>query len=114
MSKDSIYHIVRCPYPAKGIVCCAKSCGAYHNCMIQFGITNDTLSQFLVIKDIGHNSGGCKTVTNDAERVVAELYANGILKDGVQLLYYDSENYLDELLHKKGKFTGFSSYDLTR
>lgn len=49
------------------------------------------------------------TVTNDAEDVVKKLTAIGRLKPGRQLLYYDSEGVLSELLHDgAGVFLGFA------
>lgn len=44
------------------------------------------------------------TITNDAERVVAQLTRR--LK-GRRLFYFDSEGDLDELLVRDGKFAGF-------
>lgn len=58
----------------------------------------------LIIKDMGHGTG-CPTVTNDAEAVVAELAPR--LSPRQRLLYYDSDNNLDELKIKDGKFVGF-------
>ncbi len=64
-------------------------------------------SEPLVIRDVGpwdkHLS-----VTNDAESVVEELVRNNRLLPGQRLLYYDSENMLDELVVKDGKFAGFA------
>ena len=61
-----------------------------------------------IIRDIGENS---RSVTNDAEAVVEYLTVSGAiqenLRSGQQLLYYDSEGQLDEILHKNGKFVGF-------
>ncbi len=54
------------------------------------------------IVDVGHNSG--KSVTNDAENVVQQilnLYGNR------RIMYCDSDNRWDELLHDGNKFTGF-------
>lgn len=50
----------------------------------------------LVIRDLA--AEGCKTVTNDAERVVAELRRNGRLREGQSLFYFDSEGDLAEVL----------------
>jgi hypothetical protein len=59
----------------------------------------------LVIKDIGRDA---KSVTNDAENVVADLIKQGHLPAGRRLLYYDSDGQLDELLIKDGQFVGFA------
>lgn len=48
-----------------------------------------------------------KTITNDAEFVVEELTKGKILAPQKRLLYYDSSNQLDEILHEDGKFKGF-------
>lgn len=60
----------------------------------------------LIIEDIGHRTG--MSVTNAAESVVEELVRDGYLPEGRQLLYYDSEGDLDEILVKDGKFAGFA------
>jgi len=39
-----------------------------------------------------------KTVTNDAEHAVAILRADGLLRPGCRLFYYDSANDLDEIV----------------
>lgn len=60
----------------------------------------------LVIRDVGHETG-C-SVTNDAEAVVADLHARGMLPMTRELLYYDSEGRLDSLTHDGyGRFLGF-------
>jgi hypothetical protein len=63
----------------------------------------------LVIRDVGTWSH--KSVTNDAENVVAEMLRHGsdggLLKEQ-RLFYFDSEGVLDELCHDGEKFTGFA------
>lgn len=50
-----------------------------------------------------------KTVTNDAENVVAVLFQRRAIKPGKRLFYYDSDQQLDEILFdSSGKFTGFA------
>lgn len=61
----------------------------------------------LTIRDVGPWDK-YPTVTNAAEETVAELLASGILQPSQRLLYYDSENELDELLVKDGRFAGFA------
>lgn len=64
--------------------------------------TPDTLT----IRDLGGD--GRLTVTNDAERVVADLYGDDLLGSR-KLLYYDSSGDLDELVHDgRGRFLGFA------
>lgn len=65
----------------------------------------------VVIRDIGPWDK-FMTVTNAADGVVAELFAEGYLANantGVpkRLFYYDSEGQFDELLHEGGVFRGF-------
>ncbi len=50
------------------------------------------------------NRGG-KSVTNDAEQVTAEVAHNF---PGRRIFYRDSEGQWDELIHDRGKFTGFA------
>lgn len=63
----------------------------------------ETAVDAIVIRDVGpwdqHLS-----VTNDAERVVAEL-AEWL--NGRRLFYYDSDNALDEIVITDGRFAGF-------
>jgi hypothetical protein len=61
----------------------------------------------VVIRDLGPWDK-FKTVTNAAEDVVAELVADGELKAGQRLFYYDSDGNLDEILIKDGCFAGFA------
>jgi hypothetical protein len=69
-------------------------------------IVKDEPGEPLVIQDVGpHNK--YMTVTNDVEFVVEELVRNGRLEKGRRLLYYDSEDALDEIEVRNGKFVGF-------
>ena len=61
----------------------------------------------LVIQDMGPWDQH-PTVTNDAEHVVKELVAKGLLPPGRQLHYYDSNGARDQILIKDGKFAGFA------
>lgn len=61
----------------------------------------------LIIEDVGPWDR-YKSVTNAAEEVVAELARDGYLPAGRQLLYYDSNGQLDEILVKDGVFAGFA------
>lgn len=69
-------------------------------------ILQETASR-IVIRDVGPWDRHF-TVTNDAENVVLELAKQGKLPAGRRLFYYDSENDLDEILIKNGKFAGFA------
>jgi hypothetical protein len=70
--------------------------------VVRLESTRDTL----VIRDVGPHDQ-FRTITNDAEAVVAELFALGLLESGRRLLYYDSSGDLDELVHQDGAFHGF-------
>jgi hypothetical protein len=59
----------------------------------------------VIIRDTSSDSGG-PTVTNDAEAVVKQLLALGVLK-GRRLFYFDSEGALDEIKVQQGRFAGF-------
>lgn len=60
----------------------------------------------VTIRDIGHMTH--RSVTNDAEKIVPEIVALGVLRPGMRLFYYDSENQLDEIKVQDGKFAGFA------
>ena len=57
---------------------------------------------------IQDNNDGARTITNDAENVVAFLFQRGLIKNGKRLYYYDTDDTLSELQHHDGKFTGFA------
>jgi hypothetical protein len=69
-------------------------------------VVGESTEEVLVIRDLGPwDRFG--TVTNDAERVVAELYEAGYLPPGRRLFYYDSGGDRDEIVHEGGVFRGF-------
>jgi hypothetical protein len=52
---------------------------------------------------------GARSVTNDAEHVVAELHALGLLPPGRRLIYRDSTGQWDEMqVREGGLFVGFA------
>jgi hypothetical protein len=51
------------------------------------------------------NEAGTMSVTNDAEAVVAAVYAN---YTGRRIFYRDTEGRWDELVHKDGVFVDFA------
>jgi hypothetical protein len=52
---------------------------------------------------------GARSVTNDAEQVVAELHALGLLPPGRRLIYRDSTGAWDEMVVREGGlFVGFA------
>jgi hypothetical protein len=64
-----------------------------------------TVGPILAIMDT--SGGDHMSVTNDAEAVVADLYGNGSLNEGIRLIYQDSDGIWDELVHEKGAFVAF-------
>lgn len=62
----------------------------------------EVLPEFICVVD----RDGPVSVTNDAERVVATLAAQGLL-EGRRVLYEDSTGRWDELLVRDGRFAGF-------
>lgn len=60
----------------------------------------------VVIRDVGGPRD--MSVTNDAENVVQDLYLKGMLPEGVQLYYYDSDGRLDQLKVSGGVFVDFA------
>lgn len=69
-------------------------------------VESESSPECLIIRDNGPWNL-YMTITNASEAVVKELYDKGHLVEGQMLLYYDSDNNLDELVHKNGKFVGF-------
>ena len=60
----------------------------------------------LIIKDVGPWNK-FTSVTNNAERVVIDLFVSRKLMEGQRLLYYDTEGNLDEIVIKSGHVVGF-------
>lgn len=69
-----------------------------------WGLERDRPGEPLVIRDLN----GKKSVTNDAEHVVDELQAGGLLTPGRRLFYYDSTGRLDEIAWTAE--TGFAGF----
>lgn len=63
--------------------------------------------EFFIIRDVGYNTN-CLSVTNDAENVVTRVVALKSYTPGQRLFYFDSDDNLDELKIKDGKFDGFA------
>ena len=61
----------------------------------------------VLIEDLDET--GCRSVTNDADRVIADL--NSTLDGGIgsrKVVYLDSDKRWDFLEHHQGRFTGFA------
>ena len=70
---------------------------AKFNALARYAVTSNVEGKPLVIRDLGPWDQHM-TVTNDVERVVEDLFERGLLTPGRQLLYFDSDNQLDEIV----------------
>jgi len=61
--------------------------------------------KYIFIRDIGRRIG--RSVTNDAEFVIGQLYLDFGIDDETRIFYEDSGGVTDELLHSSNKFRGF-------
>jgi hypothetical protein len=61
--------------------------------------------RYIFVRDIGHNVG--RSVTNDAEYIVGQLYLEFGITDETRIFYEDSDGSIDELLHNGKQFSGF-------
>lgn len=60
---------------------------------------------FVLISD--DDREGCRSVTNDADRVVASIHHDVADLSNRRVYYRDSMGNIDELTHEKGVFKGF-------
>jgi hypothetical protein len=61
-----------------------------------------------VVWIVDKDEGGA-SVTNDAERVIADLVQQGVDPDAQPIIYRDSMGYWDRLVTRDGRFHGFQS-----
>jgi len=73
----------------------------------EFSIQNDAPGYVFII-DTGHNHGK-RTVTNDAEYVVSELYDLVENFTAKRLFYLDSDGRIDEIIHSGNRFVTFKA-----
>jgi len=59
----------------------------------------------ILVRDVGHKTG--RSVIDDAEFVVGQLYMDYGITDGTRIFCEDSEGRVDELLHARRKFRGY-------
>lgn len=80
----------------------------------RYEMVSDDPGKPLVIRDVGPWDKH-RTVTNDADHVVRELFDSGRLRDGRRLFYYDTNEppRCDELVydHGTGEFRHFAPVD---
>ena len=67
----------------------------------------DQEREYIIIRNTGHNSG--RSVTNDAEYVIEQMYLIYNIFDEARIFYYDSEGELSEILHSGKRFRGFKA-----
>ena len=71
----------------------------------QFEVIRHERGKFIFIRDIGHETG--RSVTNDADYVIEQLYLGHGIDDETRIFYEDSDSKIDEILHTRNKFDGF-------
>jgi len=62
---------------------------------------------YIFIHDVGHNSG--RSITNDVEYIIHQLYIEYGITDSTRIFYKDSEGNIDEILHSGKRFKGFKA-----
>lgn len=62
--------------------------------------------KYIYIQDVGYE---CRSVTNDAEWVIGQLFRWFGIDAETRVFYDDSCGRTDELLHSGGKFKGFKA-----
>jgi hypothetical protein len=63
--------------------------------------------KYIFVRDIGHHSW--RSVANDTEYVIEQLYLEFGITDKTKIFYEDSEGNIDEILHSGKKFRGFKA-----
>lgn len=71
-------------------------------------VTPRPAPNIVAILDISDDELFVMSVTNDAEAVVTQLIALGVLRPGDRLVYRDSFGLWDEIVVSDGKVTGFT------
>lgn len=101
----------RCHRPLKdptatiGPVCATKLDRAGGDTAMRASYSTEIRDEFVLVID--HDQG--KSVTNDAENVIADLYRAGLLATGRRVLYRDTDGRWDELRYDGVRFTGFGA-----
>jgi hypothetical protein len=93
-----------------GPVCRAKNNtmqGEFDFMKAEWEVLKHESGKYIFIRDIGHNSG--RSVTNDAEYVIEQLYIEEEITDETRIFYEDSEGMVDEILHSGKKLTGYKA-----
>jgi hypothetical protein len=92
-----------------GPVCRAKDNlqGEFDFMRAQFDVVKHESGLYIFIRDIGHNTG--RSVTNDSEYVVEQLYLENGITDETRIFYEDSGGRIDEIIHAGHKSNGFKA-----
>ena len=61
--------------------------------------------KYIFVRDVVHVTG--RSVTNDAEYIVEQLYLDFDITDDTRIFYEDSDGQIDELLHAGKRFKDF-------
>jgi hypothetical protein len=62
--------------------------------------------KYIFVRDIGHFSG--RSVANDTEYVIEQLYLDFGITDETRIFYEDSDGNIDEIFHSGKKFRSFN------
>ena len=92
-----------------GPVCRAKDNlqGEFDFMKAKFTVEKHESGVFIFIRDTGHNTG--RSVTNDAEYVIEQLYLEYGITDETRIFYEDSQGSIDEIVHSGKSFRGFEA-----
>jgi len=93
-----------------GPVCRAKNNieqGEFGFMKAEWDVLKHERGKYILIRDIGHNSG--RSVTNDAEYVINQLFIDEEITGETRVFYEDSEGRIDELVHKGKVFKAFKA-----
>lgn len=71
----------------------------------QFDVLKHVYGEYIYIRDTGRS---CRSVINDTEYVIEQLYLQEEITDETRIFYKDSNGQTDELLHSGKAFKGFS------
>jgi hypothetical protein len=90
-----------------GPVCRARDSkqGVFDFMHAKIAVLKHERRKYIFVRDIGYVSG--RSVTNDAEYIVEQLYLDFDITDDTRIFYQDSGGKIDELLHTGKKFKDF-------
>jgi len=91
-----------------GPVCRAKDIlqGEFDFMKAEWEVLKHERGKFIFIRDIGHDSGH-RSITNDAEYVVRQLFDGEDITEETRIFYEDSDGRIDEIVHVGKRFVCF-------